>query len=555
LEPRGLFRHGGIVLVLALSFLVLGVRSRAQDRWVERYDQYFVHGFDGYVYLAMSEDPRVFTLAPWGYRVLGPWIVHAVARAGAVDAFRGLGFLSLLLAAACLFLWLRRLGHGELLSTLAAVAFLLMPPVDTILRYPLLTEPLAILIEMAFLLVLESGANGPLLALLLALGALSKESLLALSPLVYLEARVHAGHGRGLARMLAVSAPAIVLTLGLRSSWGRALPAETFAFDLDDLPGKVSQVAGTAATWGPPALLFGLTPLAALGALRRAARAFLLRYGYLILAYGALPFLGGFLMIFFADDVSRLILYVVPLLLGLASIAVDRVWPHLRPPPSRPSARPRHRLMVAAATLAVVAAPLALADRYRRMDLSGPRDGPFILTFCRETGAVSRDLEVGATVTFRLAEQVYERRERPDEGVQRMRWFLREGWGRSPQYGTALPAIEGQQASLVVPVRHVQDVEVRLGLQPGHGDTAARPGQRPARHGGAAGAGDAGGAGRPARESAVPRRQRAAAGRPGTATAGASARHDLVDGDILAPLRCDCAMTRVCHRSPREVFR
>ncbi|MEO8501488.1 MAG: hypothetical protein ABI565_11280, partial [Vicinamibacteria bacterium] len=43
--------------------------------WIgPRYDRYVLPGFDGYAYAAMAEDPRMFTLAPWGYRILTPWI-------------------------------------------------------------------------------------------------------------------------------------------------------------------------------------------------------------------------------------------------------------------------------------------------------------------------------------------------------------------------------------------------------------------------------------------------------------------------------------------------
>ena len=105
--------------------------------------------------------------------------------------------------------------------------------------------------------------------------------------------------------------------------------------------------SGPGASGGAPILLAGLTSLAALGALRAAARPLLRRYGYLLVVAFAAPLAAatytgeGGPGHFFAADVPRLLIYALPVLIALALVAVDRVWPHrgspgaeVRPPAS-----------------------------------------------------------------------------------------------------------------------------------------------------------------------------------------------------------------------------
>ena len=57
--------------------------------------------------------------------------------------------------------------------------------------------------------------------------------------------------------------------------------------------------------------------------------------------------------------------------------------------------------MVAAVLAAAAAlAPLAIVDRYRRADLTGPRDGPYVLVVCRETLRTARRLSRGEEVAL-----------------------------------------------------------------------------------------------------------------------------------------------------------
>lgn len=41
-----------------------------------RYDRFVLPAFDGHVYAATAEQPRLFTVAPWGYRILEPWLAR-----------------------------------------------------------------------------------------------------------------------------------------------------------------------------------------------------------------------------------------------------------------------------------------------------------------------------------------------------------------------------------------------------------------------------------------------------------------------------------------------
>src|SRR5512134_2335463 len=113
-------------LLAALACLsVLALRTY-QNRDVS-YDRFHLPAFDGHVYAAMAEEPRVFTVAPWGYRLLAPWLVH-VSPWNAARGFSRLTPFALLVSGLATFALLRRLGHGALPSLLAAAALLATDP-------------------------------------------------------------------------------------------------------------------------------------------------------------------------------------------------------------------------------------------------------------------------------------------------------------------------------------------------------------------------------------------------------------------------------------------
>ena len=55
--------------------------------------------------------------------------------------------------------------------------------------------------------------------------------------------------------------------------------------------------------------------------------------------------------------------------------------------------------------------------------------------------------------------------------LDRMRWFLRAGWGPLPHYSTGEPAVRAPRAELIVPVPAARPLDLRL-----HLDAAAEAG-------------------------------------------------------------------------------
>jgi hypothetical protein len=141
--------------------------------------------------------------------------------------------------------------------------------------------------------------------------------------------------------------------------------------------------------------------------------------------------------------------------------ALPRAWGS---PPATATAAFRHGSLVAgAAAAAVLLSPLAL-DRYRRADLQGPRDGPYVLAFCRETLRTARRLQRGDSVTFDPAEREFQWGVSDPGRLDRMRWFLRAGWGPLPHYSSGEPATRGGRAELIVPAPAPRPLDLRLHL-------------------------------------------------------------------------------------------
>ena len=444
--------------------MILARHRLAQDPHL-RHDRFTLPAFDAYAYLAMAEHPPVFTVAPWGYRVLTPWLVHLLPVDNVARGFRYVTLSSLTLAGALLFLFLRRLGHDPRAALAGVAAFALSPPVGETIRNRFLAEPLGIVLVLAFLLALEAGAGLAVYGLLAVLAALCKEGLLAiLLPLVFFGLREREGTRRALVAFAVVSVPAVAVAVALPAWWTphlSTLPA------LDPLPAALA-AAGAWREWWGPLLLAGLTPLAALGAPRRQARPILRRYGYLLVVafaagLAAATYTGaGPPGHFFAADVPRLLLYALPVLIALALVALDRVWPHLLTPAAvAPLSKP---LRVAAAILALAAAvaPFVVVDRYRRVDLRGARDGPYVLGLCRESLRTAFRLERGQAVSFDAATQRFAWGESDPGELDRMRWFLREGWGGLAHYGTGDIVMHEATASLLIPVLRPRDLDLEL---------------------------------------------------------------------------------------------
>lgn len=419
--------------------------------------------------MAMAENPAFFTVAPWGYRLLPPTLVHLLWRHHLVRGFRRTALASLTVAALILFLFLRRLGHGELAALVGVLLFALSPPVREALRHPFLAEPVAIALFVAFLWLVEAGAGTGLLALVAALGILAKEIGFLALPLVFLTSRTRTGSARSVVRTGLVALPAVSLAILLRMLWGTGGGAAPGGPDLARLHQGVVSILASAREWGGAVLLLGVTPLAVVGAVRASGRRYLARYGYLAVATLVLPFAAGLysgagvLGSFFAADVPRLLLYALPVLLPLALAAAT---PPLRPGEPLPSWRP-HRTVEAVAILTTVGLAAALGlglDGYRRVALGGARDGPLVLGLCRESLRTARRLARGEAVSFDPEHQRFAWGESDPGALGRMRWFLRDGWGPLPHYGTDDIVMRGPRATLLLPSLEPEDLDLGLAL-------------------------------------------------------------------------------------------
>jgi hypothetical protein len=414
----------------------------------------------------MAEHPSFFTVAPWGYRVLTPWLVHVLPVGNMARGFRYVTLSSLTLAGGLLFLFLRRLGHDPRAALLGVVAFALSPPVGEAIRNRFLAEPLGSVLVLAFLLALEAAAGLPVYVLLALLAALCKEGLLAaLLPLVFFGLREREGTRRALVALAVVSIPAVALAVALPAWWTPQISASLPP--VAPLP-AMAAAAGAWRDWWRPLLLAGLTPLAALGALCPQARPILRRYGYLLVVtfaagFAAATYTGeGRPGHFFAADVPRLLLYALPVLIALASIALDRVWPHLQTPATVGLVPRPWRAAAAVLAVAAAVAPFLVVDRYRRVDLRGARDGPYVLSLCRESLRTAGRLERGQAVSFDADTQRFAWGDSDPGELDRMRWFLRDGWGGLAHYGTGDIVMHEAEATLLIPCFRPRDLEMEL---------------------------------------------------------------------------------------------
>src|SRR5262245_22017436 len=325
--PRWALRHAGLAIALLLS---AAAALYHLDRQRVGYTRHDLPTFDAYVYMTMADEPAFFTAAPWGYRVLGPRLVHLVRPRDRLVAFRDLAFWALVACGGLLYLWLVRLGHGAALALLGVGLFEFSQPVHLALGIPMLGEPLAVLLEVAALLAVASSAGLPVLAALLALGVLAKELSLLITPLVFLARLPTEGARRALRSALFAALPACALFLLLRLWWTPGLRTPHPPWDLALLRAGLEVLgAEWPETWRA-LLLSGVTPLAALGALLRESRPFLRSYGYLALvcllisltAWVNVP--SATPVPLFGANTARILIYALPLLIPLVLHAVAR---------------------------------------------------------------------------------------------------------------------------------------------------------------------------------------------------------------------------------------
>jgi hypothetical protein len=468
----------GPPLLAAVVMLALVLVSYARHRdEIRAFGRFQLPAFDAYVYVATAEQPRFFTVAPWGYRVLTPWTVHALGRAlGLHNVVQGYvvemlaGFA---LAGALLLAWLRSIGHPDGRALAAVAVFGLSLPVQESVASVFVAEPLSVSLELAFLLGLQAGAPVAALCLLLTLLAASKEIWVLLLPLCYLAARGRVG--RRLAATLAAGLPPLVVALALRWWWAPHVIAPRPDLGPDRLLAALAALrVAWPETW-PGLVLYGVTPLALAGLLHPAGRAFARRYGLLALALTVLA-LGAWLYVparfvlpFYGANTTRLMIYVLPFLLALDLFALDLARPAWRPPAPPALARRSWAPIATAAVAAVTLFPFVFVDRYRRVPLHDRRDGPLVLAVCREGLRTARRLEAGRAVTFDL-ESTAPPEERDPRFMTLARWYLRDGWGDRAAHATGPVATDAGDSSLLLPSLRPRDLQVTLALDLAEGE-------------------------------------------------------------------------------------
>ncbi len=413
------------------------------------WDGFNLPGFDAHAYVAMAEEPRVFTIGPWGYRILPPGLIGALLPPRLiVPGFDWAARASLVMASGLLFLYLRIRGATLRAALLAVGVLMLTPSVSGVFANPFLVEPFALMLLLIALIAIEGEAGVWVTALALILLSLSKEIWVLLLPLIFLRdltgGAVEAGR-----RTLRTAAPALWVSVCVRWIWAPQAGAERAGADPIAALGTI---ASSVAIFAPEFWLGGFSILALLALFREGARAGLQRHAFTLLPLLALPLFAatytgeGAATSFFADDVRRLLIYALPF---VAAIAV-----HLDPGHSAPKTLPtatilRRPAMVVAVALMI--APLAL-DGYSRIDLSTSRDGPYVLGFVRESLKTARKLDRGEAVVFDPVERKFAWGVSPPNELSRLRFFLRSGFGPLAHYGIHEIRMRETMATLIAPV-------------------------------------------------------------------------------------------------------
>lgn len=450
----------GLVLACALGFALVQFHRQAHFDPHTAWDGFTLPGFDAYVYVAMSEQPRVFTVGPWGYRILLPSLLGAILPPRLiVPGFDWVAQASLVLAGGLLFIYLRVLGATLRATLLGVAAMMLTPSVGVVFENAFLVEPFALSLVLLALIAIEGGSSGWVIALALLLLAGAKEIWILLLPLVFLKARPR-GEDPAALHTLLVAAPALAVSVCMRWIWA---PQAGLHEGETDFASVLGLIAANVHEFGPEYLVGGLSLLVFLALLlRKGARVYLGQHLFTLLPLLALPVLAavysgeGTTSSFFTGDVRRLLIYAVPFMVALA-VHLDPAHGGLRALPSSPLARRAAMALVAVLTLA----PLTL-DRYSRIDLSTSRDGPYVLGFARETLRTARKLDRGEIVMFDPAVRKFAWGVSPPGELSKLRFFLRRGFGPVPHYGIHDIRMRDVEATLIVPLLEKRTLTLTL---------------------------------------------------------------------------------------------
>jgi hypothetical protein len=307
--------------------------------------------------------------------------------------------------------------------------------------------------------VIEGEPDAWVISLALLLLSLSKEIWLLLLPLIFQKEMRH-GAREAATRTLRVAAPSLVAGVLLRWMW--AAQAGTGRAPTDYVAALGSIVASVS-IFAPDFLLGGLTILALAALYREEAREYLGQHALTLLPLLALPLFAaaytgeGAATSFFADDVRRLLIYVLPF---VAALAV-----HLDPEHSASSRFLSKPVAVSRVALGLVVAmmlaPLGLSG-YSRIDLSTSRDGPYVLGFVRETLKTARKLERGETVVLDPVERKFAWGVSPPNDLAKLRFFLRSGFGPLAHYGIHDIKMRETTATLIAPTLNTRALKMAL---------------------------------------------------------------------------------------------
>jgi hypothetical protein len=461
---RRSFTPAGLAVLLAL----VGVAAQWKLHRAAHYgyDRDLLPAYDAYAYVALAEHPRVFTVTPWAYRALTPWVV-SLWPGDVVDGFHLVSSGGLVLAAVLLFAFLRQLGHGAPGSLCAMAAFLFASPIAEIVQYPFLADPVTLALVMAFLWLLERGEGAGTLALVAVAGGFAKELQALLVPVVFF-ARVGRDGAAGAARKTAAVGAATLAAMLILRTWVSLPQASVSAPPLAAV--WAAFVRDWPETWRG-ALLSGLLPLGLAGALLPRARPFLRRYGYglaiaLLTPFAAWAYVGDPRVIFFGKNAERVLVYALPFLLACALHLASRLRGAPPAVPREAKALPARVSVAAGCLAAAFLATVALGlDRYRRLDLRATRDGPLLLTFVRQSLLEASRLERGRFVVLDPARDVYVAGRSDARDLGRMRWYLRDGWGPRPSSSSGAEVVmQERRATVVLPCLRPDDWQVSVWL-------------------------------------------------------------------------------------------
>jgi len=421
------------------------------------WDGFNLPGFDAHVYVAMAEEPRVFTVDPWGYRILLPALIGALTPPRLiVPAFDWAAQASLALSCGLLLVYLRMLGATLRASLIVVIAMMATPSVRAVFENPFLVEPFALALLLMALISIERETLWAI-ALSLLLLSLCKEIWVVLLPLVFLK-RLREGVRDASIKTAQVAAPAAWFWLAMRFLWapqreGTSAPA--------DYLGAVGAILTSVPVFAFDYLMGGLA-LAALLALTRAdAREYLKEHALTLLPLLALPLFAaaytgeGAATSFFKADVPRLLIYALPF---VAALAVRLDPAHERSVALTPAGE-LSRPAMAVSVIVLALAPLLL-DRYSRVDLSTSRDGPYVLGFARETLKTARRLDRGEAVMFDPTDRKFAWGVSPPNELAKLRFFLRGGFGPLAHYGIHDIRMRDARATLILPVLTPRRVRV-----------------------------------------------------------------------------------------------